>query len=109
MNPRKDGTYGGYPTRSAYESALATRLRKALFELLGPMCGQCGCDLRTQAWEVNHLVRREWQPRKLSFYRRQKRYWQEAQEGLVEVACAECNASFRPPLPEVVREGEAPF
>ena len=86
----------GYATNSAYHNALAERLRARLFELLGPFCAECGCDLRGKPWEVNHIRPRAWMPRKLCRYRRNLRYWREAQEGLVNLLCKECNAVFRP-------------
>lgn len=83
-------------TKSAYYSARADVLRGKLFEALGPACAECGCSLDGIPWEVNHIYRREWQPRKLSKYRRNLRYWREAQEGLVNLMCRECNLAYRP-------------
>lgn len=85
-----------YPTRSTYENALAERFRAELFTMLGPECGLCGTDLHGVAWELNHLFRRSWQPRKLSRYRRNKRYLQEAQQGWCNLLCPECNRTYRP-------------
>lgn len=99
-----------FPTESAYRSHLATRLREHLFNLLGPYCAECGCDLRSKAWEVNHIYGRDWSPRRLSFYRRNLRYWREAQEGLVNLLCRPCNLAYLPkPLPSVVINSNDPF
>ena len=91
-------------------SRLADQVRTRLFELLGPTCGLCGCDLHGVAWEVNHLYRRDWVPRKRNRYDRNLRYWKEAQQGLVNVLCPDCNCIYRPvPMPEVRDTVADPF
>ncbi len=91
--------YLKHGTRSAYENHRAECIRAELFELLGPTCGLCATDLHGVAWELNHLFKRDWQPRKLSRYRRNKRYLQEARNGWCDLLCPECNRVYRPKLP----------
>lgn len=99
-----------YPRESAYRNMLADRLRGKLFELLGPECAECGCDLMGVAWEVNHIHGRDWKPREVSRYRRNLRYWREAREGLVNLLCPACNSIYKPrPKPEAVEAGVEPF
>ena len=86
----------GLPTRSAYENMLAERIRSQLLDMLGRSCEFCG---ETGQLEINHLTPREWKPRKLSRYRRHKRYLQEAKAGILNVLCKHCNASYRPVPP----------
>lgn len=99
------------PTLSAYRMQLADRWRARLFELLGPVCAECGTDLNGVAWEVNHIYRRDWVPRTYNRYRRNLRYWREAQEGLVNLTCKECNLHYRPrELPPVrLSRSEDPY
>jgi 5-methylcytosine-specific restriction endonuclease McrA len=90
---QKQRRYTGFETQSAWESARADKLRAKLFELLGRCCAECGDTFQL---EVNHIYRRDWQPRKLSKYRRNLRYLREAKEQLVNLLCRSCNASYRP-------------
>lgn len=102
---------GKWRSESAYQSYRARQIRQELFEMLGPWCAECGADLRERAWEVNHIYRREWKPRELSYYRRQLRYMREAREGLVNLMCdTPCNASYRPlPRPTQETSSNNPF
>ena len=104
-------TFGGFATLSAYRSARAGVIREHLFEMLGPVCAECGCDLTTTAWEVNHVYRRDWKPRKLSRYRRHLRYLREAKVGDVNLLCSDCNQVYRPkPRPQLAAAQSAdPF
>lgn len=87
--------YRGFATNSGWQSARAGKLREQLFELLGPRCAECDCDLHGVPWEVNHIYPRAWQPRKLSYYRRTLRYLQEAMSGEVNLLCPECNQTYK--------------
>lgn len=96
---------GNYPTRSAYESALADKWRDRIFDVIGRQCEQCGEDI---GLEVNHVYRRSWVVRKLSKYRRAKRYWQELQAGVpLTPLCAACNKVYKP-LPAPAPAQQAP-
>lgn len=123
MSPCTDGTlttatatlplkpcYAAHGTRSAYENARAEAIRGELFAMLGPECAGCGVDLHGVSWEFNHLYRRDWKPRTLSRYRRNKRYLQEAMEGLGDLRCPECNKAYRPvERPDPTATSEGPF
>lgn len=88
--------YRGFRSNSAYQSTRASVIRQQLFELLGPRCAECGCDLHGIAWQVNHIWQRAWQPNKLCYYRRNLRYLAEALAGDVNLLCPDCNRRYRP-------------
>ena len=76
--------------------ALVARIRENLFAIYGPNCAQCGTPLDSEPWEVNHIWGRDWRPQKLNFYNRHLRYWKEAQRGLIDLRCRDCNSNYRP-------------
>lgn len=84
------------PSNLRTRSALVARIREMLLQIYGHHCARCGCDLRGIPWEVNHKWPRDYQPRKLDFYGRNLRYFKEAQRGLIEPCCPECNSAYRP-------------
>lgn len=88
--------------RSAWRARRANQLRADLIAWLGGVCEHCGA---THDLEINHKEPRDWQPRKLTHYRRVLRYWREAREGRVNVLCASCNSVYRPVPAEERAEG----
>lgn len=82
----------------------ANLLKQQLIEFLGGRCEECGA---THDLQVNHIYQRDWQPRKLTHYRRVLRYWKEALAGEVNVLCEECNGRYRPLPREAGSKGEA--
>jgi hypothetical protein len=90
----------------------ADAVRARIFDFLGPKCSLCGADLRTCAWEVNHIFKRDWHPRRVNRYDRQLRYWKEAQMHLVNLLCASCNSTYKPsplPVPTALTTANDPF
>jgi len=87
-------------TPTAYRNTLlADRIRAQLFADLGPLCAECGIDLTTTDWQVNHIYKRDWSPRKRSRYQRHLRYRKEAERGLVNLLCKRCNEEVYRPVP----------
>lgn len=71
----------------------ANQLKSDLIAYLGGKCEHCGA---THDLQINHKEPRDWQPRKLTHYRRVLRYWREAREGKVDLLCGDCNRVYRP-------------
>lgn len=84
---------------SAYQSARADAIRAIIFEVIGQKCATCGA---TSPLEVNHVFKRDWNPKRLSKYRRNLRYLRELRAGVpLTCLCAACNKEYRPkPWPE---------
>lgn len=104
------------PNISIWEAHRATQLRIALFAYLGGECCQCGS---TDDLQPNHIYGRNWQPCRISRYRRALRYWREARQGreanqpglvLINLLCGNCNAVYKPvPLPTIEELAANPF
>ena len=62
--------------------------RSKLIKKLGGECAKCG---RKRNLTFDHLKPRTWSCRKLARWVRIKRYEEEAEKGLIQVLCADCN------------------
>ena len=78
------------------------RLELVLF--LGGKCCKCGCSYRQRHLEFNHLKPRTWKARDFGRTTRLNKYWEEARQGLLNLACRTCNAQLGKPFQEVVKE-----
>lgn len=72
--------------------AMVKRRRKALIERLGGKCAECGTRRRL---EFDHPRGRDYDPARLSQWRRIKRYEEDARAGNLRVLCRFDNASRR--------------
>lgn len=88
---------GVFVTPSQYRNVvLADRIRAQLLDIYGNRCSQCGASNGEAHLEVNHIYGRDWKPNNICRYRRFLRYRREAQQGLINLLCPECNGSYRP-------------
>ena len=71
------------------------RDRRELIAALGHKCFKCGYKWRL---EFHHLTKRTWITRKTNRWTRLKRYKEEAEAGIVVLACRTCNAQIGRPL-----------
>lgn len=85
-------------------AARANLLKQQLIEFLGGRCEQCG---ETHDLQINHIYVRDWEPRKVTHYRRVLRYWKEARRHEVNLLCEQCNAVYRPLPRAAADDGQA--
>lgn len=95
------------PSDSKTRTRLAAITRDRIFDIIGRECAQCG---ETTGLEVNHIYGRDYQPKRMSHYNRQRRYLKDALAGEVNALCRECNAAYRPVRrPVEVNAANCPF
>jgi hypothetical protein len=86
------------PSDPRTRPTLVQRTRAVIFEMLGHQCALAEVDGEScdGPLEIDHPHGRDWQPRKVSSYNRNRRYLREAQDGLVRLLCRHHNASVKP-------------
>lgn len=86
------------PADKKSRSRLTRLTRNKIFELIGDTCALAEedgehCD---GPLEVDHFAGRDWVPKKVSSYQRNRRYLKEALEGKVRALCKWHNKRVRP-------------
>ena len=77
---------------------LVQRTREAIFDLIGRQCAMHDVDGEAcdGPLEVDHPLGRDWVPRKVGSYERNRRYLKEALDGLLRPLCKHHNETIRP-------------
>lgn len=85
-NPRRN------PQPANHRVARARWMRWTLLQLLGAKCVECGEDNLDQL-EFDHLVPRDWEPRRLNRWQRMRRYWIDWEHSRLTLRCRKHNAA----------------
>lgn len=84
------------PTRQV---SYARALRDELFKRLGNKCAECP-ETDPRKLQFDHPNGRDWEPSKLSYSARMKRYEREVNENKVRLLCEPCNLRNRAQHPD---------
>ena len=83
--------------RTQWQTLKQGLLRLELIKRLGGKCQHCGA---TENLEVNHIYHKEWSPKRVNSAKRLRLYLKEAEEGLVNLLCEDCNKKYKAIDPE---------
>lgn len=90
--------------KPGHHDRLAKKLKRELIRSLGGKCAHCSTK---EDLAFDHIIGRNWDVSLYSKLDRLRRYRREAQNGLIQLLCRQCNARKGDPIVRNILSAEA--